>query len=219
MSEEKSLISASSAGLTPAKFDNKAFKEASKAGDYLGRLQLMTGGTKEVKAEQFPANHFAHIKDKNLEDLGDSVDVVVVAWRPKALDMNDGVAEVFDQESSEFQRIEKQASVKDSNCMYGPEYLCWVPSINTFAVFYMGTASARRESPNMQARLEKGATLGKQFIETKNFSWWAPKITPCNEDLSPLPDADLLKKWWEKFNNPVTDDREKVEETSGGREV
>ena len=66
--------------------DDDVFKAATKSGDYLPRLQLLTSNSEIVKDGKFPMNHFAIVRDQNNQDIGESVDVLVVAWRAKAIE-------------------------------------------------------------------------------------------------------------------------------------
>ena len=60
-------------------------------------------------------------------DLGDQIDLVVLARRPKALDMTDTDAVLvnYDPESDEFKRIAAESMEKESHCMYGPSFLVY----------------------------------------------------------------------------------------------
>ena len=67
--------------------DDEVFKEATQSGDYLPRLQLMTSNSKICKDGQFTINHFAIVRDQNHQDVGESVDILVIAWRAKAIEI------------------------------------------------------------------------------------------------------------------------------------
>ena len=183
------------------KWNEKSFTDLVTATGYLPRLQLQTANSKPCKAGTFPVNHYAIVKDKTLRDIGLTVDVLIIAWRPKALEMGEAVIAAYDPEDAEFKRIAEKSEIKDSGCMYGPEFLVWVPALSQFALFYMGNKSARRESPNMVARLYKGATLKSKHIETKQYDWYAPCVTPCTTPFE-VPSKEDIAEQVEKFNNP-----------------
>ena len=197
--------------------DDKQFLAVTKSGDYLSRLQLMISASDACKKNDFPANHWALIRDGNNRDVGASVDILVIAWRPKALDISgEEVITVYDPEHDEFKRIEADSNIANSSCMYGPEFLVWVPEAGEFATFFMGSKSSRRESPNLSAKLKQPATLSSKLIETKKYSWFAPIVLDCTTPLSPLPDQDSLAEQFNKFENPPEPEIEKAPEAAEG---
>ena len=156
---------------------------AAVSGDnYLPRIQLMTSSSDKCKRGEFPINHYALISGQNYTDLSKEADVMVLSWHAKAMDMSgDEILVSFDPATELFKDIQHKADhTKDSGCMYGPEYLVYVPSLTKYASFFMGSKSARRESNNMHAQLELPATLKSQLVEWKTYSWQAPIVTSCS---------------------------------------
>jgi len=206
--------------LPVAKYSDDDWDAAASGSAFLPRVQLMTSNAGLCKRGEFNTNHYALVRDQKFDDLGKNVDVLVLVWRPKALDTNDGVISVFDPNDKEFERIqEKSLTVKNSNCMFGPEFLIWIPKAATFATFFFGTKSARREAGNMKARLKKPATLGSQFCKNKDFEWFAPEVSACSTPFD-MPKKEELMAAIEQFNNPPKNDTENVEdeeETSRAR--
>ena len=201
----------------PQKFTDDAFLAATKAGDYLPRLQLMTAASNECKSGKFPINSYALISGQNFTNLTSAVDILVITWRPKAIEIPTGegsIITVYDTENKEFTRIAEKSNEKDSGCMFGPEFLVWVPSAKSFATFFMGSKSSRRESPNVKALLKKGATLKSHLIETKQYSWMAPMVVPCTTPFEMAPIEQIMEEV-AKFNNPPVNEIEKVEPTAG----
>ena len=193
------------------KYDDDAFAAATKAGDYLPRLQLMSAASGPCKEGKFPINHYAIVSGQNHIDVGEAVDVAVVTWRPKALEIGDEIISVYDPDDLEFVRIQEASNEKDSGCMYGAEFLVYIPSREIFATFFMGSKSSRREAPNLRARIGKAATLKSKFIETKKYSWQTPVAVPCSTPLD-VPAVDEIKEQVEKFNNPPKQDIERAPE-------
>jgi len=216
MPEENAMIPADVAGGL-SKYSEDVFKETTKSGDYLPRLQLLTAASDKCKEGAFPINHYAFIRDQNFDDLGEAVDVLVVTWRPKALEIGDEVLSVFNPDHSEFKRIQEKSGEQDSGCMYGPEYLMYVPARKEFATFFCGSKSARREAPNIQNLLGKPGTLKSKKIETKRYTWFAPTITACSTPFE-APDIENLKKAVEKFNSPPEISAEVAEPAAEGEE-
>ena len=177
--------------------DTKAMSKIVESGDYLPRVQLMTSNAAKCKAGDFPINNYAKINGQDFTDLGKQVDVAVLDVRLKALDTSgDQPVSIFnpdmdenDNPVGEFKRIMDQADTKDSGCMFGPEFLLYIPEAKAYATFFMGTKSSRRESPKMQGLVRSAATLMSQYIDSGKFQWFAPKVEACQTELV-LPEKD-----------------------------
>ena len=208
---EANIIPAEVSGGAIEKFDDDAFAAATKAGDFLPRLQLMTANSDQCKKGEFPINHYALVQGQNLVDLGETLDIAVVTWRPKALEIDDEIITVYDPEDEEFKRIQEKSNEKDSGCMFGPEFLVYIPSKKQFATFFMGSKSARREAPGLRARVGKAATLKSHLIETKKYSWYAPTIVPCSTPMD-IPPVEEIQEQVDKFNNPPKSEVERIPE-------
>jgi len=212
MPEEHALIPAEVTGGL-AKYSDDIFASTTKSGDYLPRLQLLTSASEKCKSGEFPINHYAVIRDQIFDDLGEAVDILVVTWRPKALEIGDEVISVFKPEHPEFKRIQDKSGEQDSGCMYGPEFLVYIPAKKVFATFFCGSKSSRREAPAIKALLTKAATLKSKKIETKRYTWFAPAVVGCSTPFE-TPNIEDLKKAVEKFNNPPETVIETVDETT-----
>lgn len=207
-------------GTPPAPYDEDAFEKSTKSGDWLPRLQLMTSNSNECKGGKFPINHYALILDQNFTDLGKAVDVLLIEWRPKAMEIDEQVYTIYDPEHADFIRIQEQSNVRDSGCMYGPEFLVWIPSAKKFATFFMGSKSSRREAKAVRALLRNAGTLKSKEIVTKKFTWWSPIIESCAGAFD-MPDDDAVLEQHTKFVNPpepgIEMAPEEDEKKSGGR--
>jgi len=159
--------------------------------EYFPRVQLMTSNAKACKSGDFPINNFALIASKDFTDLGKQVDVAVLDVRLKALDTStDQPISIFepalddnDNPTGEFKRIMDDSRVKDSGCLFGPDFLIYIPEKKVYATFFMGTVSSRRESPKLQALVRQAATLMSQFIDTGKYQYYSPKIEACQTEL------------------------------------
>jgi len=184
--------------------DDSEFTAAVATGDFLPRLQLMTANSEKCSDGSFPINHYALVSGQNHDDLGDSVVVAVLDWSPKAIEMGgDVVITVYKQDDPEFERIAAKSTQKDSGCMFGIEFLVWIPEtgIQRFATFFMGSKSSRREAPNVKAQMHKLCKLVAQKIETRKYTWFAPKAEQCSDEVV-LPPITEIQKQVEKFRNP-----------------
>jgi hypothetical protein len=195
----------------PKPYTDKDWDEASKAGDYLPRLQLMTAAADKCKSGEFPINHFALVNGQNFIDLGETVSILVIEWRPKAIEMGEEVISVFDTGHPEFSRIRALSAEKDSRCMYGPEFLVWVPGIEKFATFFMGTKSMRREANLVREQMQKAVTLKPHKIVSSKYTWFSPKVELCTTVFD-LPGEDEISEEYKKFVNPPQQTIERVQE-------
>jgi len=186
--------------LPPSKYTDDDFDEM-KTGAYLARLQLMTSNSKQCKEGEFPANHYALVRDQDYQDLGKNVDVFVCAWRPKAMDLGDTIITSYDRKSETFKQIMEKSEQKNSNCMWGFEILAWVGSTQCFATCFYGSKTARREFPNVKARLREAATLSSKKIDNGTFTWFGQTSSDCSTPMG-LPTKVSFLEEVEKFENP-----------------
>jgi len=205
------------------KFSDDAFNMVATPSKFLPRLQLCTSRTEAVGDGLITANHYGIVKGKkNIVDAGEEVDCLVVSWRPKALELGAETVSCYNPQHPEFQRIQERAdNESESGCMYGPEFLLWLPDQTEFVTFFMGSISARNEAKSLKALMRNSATLKSQKIETKKYKWFAPLCVPHNLPISPMPDMGLFEKVCEGFLNPVVDVEkvsEEEEETEAGRD-
>lgn len=192
-------------------YDDSAFDKSTKTGDWLPRLQLMTAASEICKSGEFPINHFALVRDQTNRDLGDSATILVIAWRPKAIEMGEEIISVFNPDDPEFARIQAKSGEKDSRCMYGPEFLVWSPEAESFATFFMGSKSMRREAPALRNLLQKAAVLKPHKITNSKYTWYSAKVEPCTT-IFELPDSDDIEEQYKKFMNPPLKTVERVTE-------
>lgn len=173
-------------------------------GSWHPRLQLGGSSSKEVKSRRVQmGNHFL-VDGEVITDLGLSLDLAVLNWLPKALEIgkDNKITSNFDPKSAEFKRIMALSGIKDSGAMYGPAYLVYIPSIQKFAEYFMASKTARKSSKDMQAALGKNVTLTSLLIDNGQYSWFGPVITqtaspiqlPQNEDLLAANDKFLNQK-------------------------
>jgi len=135
------------------------------------------------------------------------MDVLVLARKAKAVDLSDtgSVIVTNDVQSDEFQRIVKESEVKDSGCSYGPAYLLYERTQDTFLEFFCGNKTARYTSAHINNYLPtpdagpKPMTLGRELIEKGRYSWFGPVVSDCITPFATLPEADRLVAKVEDF--------------------
>lgn len=208
----------------PQVYSKDIFDAISSSG-YLPRLQLMTSNSNVCKTGEFPVNHFALISDQNHQDLGSTVDIIPLVWRPKALETGENIITVYDpklddkkQPTGEFARIQAKSAIKDSGCMYGVEYLIWIPSLSKCATLFCGTKSLRKVSPMILARLGKPVTLNPAKINPPGspYTWYSIAVSNCSSMYDPV-DTIPLQGLIEDFSNPKDEVVERVTEKTEDR--
>lgn len=204
------------------KYDDDTFEKLSGKG-FLPRIQLMTDASNLVKTKKFPADHYGLFQSKDPEDIGAEIDVLIIEWRPKALDTSgENPITSFDPEEDLFGQIQHKAdNVKDSGCMYGQEFLIWLLDKKCYATLFLGSKSARVEARQVKARQYKIATLTSQVIEGKKYTWTAMKCVDCVTHHEVPKDAEWKAEMIEMvkdFVNPPATEVEMAPEEDAGRE-
>lgn len=198
------------------------FDQIAKSSQFLGRVMLMGSNSSLVQEGKMPLGHYAFIPSQNIfQDLSNEVDVLVCAWRPKAMDVSgDEIISSFKVDSPIFKEIVEKSGVKDSGCMYGPEFLLYIKSIKSFATYFMSSKTSRREAPNLKSLMGKAATLKSRFIvpPKSRYKWHGPVVVPCSTPFE-IPSIDVLKEEISKFSTPKEEEREPADEAVTERET
>lgn len=187
---------------------------------YLPRLQLFGSKSAACAEEKIGIGRWGLVNDDVITDLGVAVDVIILAFRPKALDTSgDTVVNNHDATSETYASIRERSGVKDSGCMYGPEFLVFIPSEKAFATYFASSKTARRESKKIRPLMGCGATLKCKLIAPpgSKWKWHGPVVLPCSAPLD-VPDLKIIKAEKEKFLNPPVSDIEVVDESEDKRE-
>lgn len=207
-------------------YSDEAFAAIAAGADYLPRIQLMTGNSELVQEGKMNVGRYAFIRTKeDVVDLGKEVDVLVCAWRLKAMRVKDeNIISVFDINDPEFMKIKNDSGIKDSGALCGAEFLIWVPSQKSFATFYMASKSAKREAPAMRAHIDTAnnkpgpATLKSTLVDNGTYKWHAPIVNDCSTPFD-LPTQDDFVENVNKFLNPPKNTVETAEPAgNAGRE-
>lgn len=184
-------------------------------GDYLPYMQLFGSKSDACAQGKINIGHYGLVKDKQITDIGAEVDLVIISWRPKAVQTGDDLLVDYHPEMNEdgeitnklFKRIVELSNIRDSGCMYGPELLLWIPSASTFATYHMNSKTARREARNVQSLIGKAATLKCHLIETPKYKWHGPVAIPCSSPLD-MPPEDEIREQFARFQNPPRNEME-----------
>lgn len=197
--------------------DSKAIAELTQAGDYLPSLRIFGSESGIVKEGKFPMGHWGlYFAADKVVDLTESVDVLVIAYRPRASIMmaDDQPVNYFDPESDNFNNVlEKSKSGKEQGYLAGLEYLLYIPSVQKYALFFCGNKTLRRESSNIKALVGKAATLKIKLIKSKNYTWHGCETLSCDSPFD-LPSGDEMKEVYEnRFANPQDSNVDMATET------
>jgi len=176
------------------------------ASGFLPRLQLFGGSSDAVKEGKSGVGRWGLVSGKDqLEDMGPEVDTLVIAGRVKALDVSgEQVVTSYDMKTDTFKDIAARSETANSRCMFGPEFLVYVPKVKAFATVFLSSATARREARSLHARLRKAATFKGQLITGKKHKWHGPIFTPCTTPFD-MPTNEAILDEAKKFLNPKQD--------------
>lgn len=210
MSNELSLtggIIPNLASLGTSKYaDEKAFNEVASGASFLPRLMLMGGNSMAVKEGKINQGRYALVHSKErFDDLSPECPVLVLGWRPKALQIGaEEVISIYNNASEEFKRIATRADSgeQDTGCLYGPEFLVWVPQVKAFSSYFMSSKTARREAPQLKAMMGKPALLKCQLIKSGKFAWHGPVVTMYSQPVVNMPTMEEITEQVTRFNNP-----------------
>ena len=213
------------------------YNDLAKGGDFLARLQLYTKGKAIDKGLIKPGHYGVPVSEEEITDLGESIDLLVYARRPKAIDMNDkeAIIVVHDHTSPEFQRIAALSLEKESHCMYGPSFLVFERSTGRFYEFFCGSKSTRTEAkkiypfmPVSKTDIEARnltdvdphgplpMTLKSRYVEKGSFSWHVPVVQKCSTPFKSEPAGEVVIKEIGKFLTFKDEEQvEKVQEPEG----
>jgi hypothetical protein len=200
----------------PSKFENDfgAFTSAL----FLPRLSLEGSNSQNAKHKKIAAGNYALITGRDtFEDLGDRVDLLVLTYRPKALDLSDkkNIISSYDKDSPTFKGIVEKASVKTQEkkgYMYGLEFLVYIPGAKNdlkFATFFCGNPTHRVAAKNFAPILKshaKTATLKVEIIDNGSYVWEGPVVIICNTPLPNYPTVEEMTMQMQTFLNPTEDD-------------
>lgn len=202
----------------PSKYGtDESFNAVAKQNAFFSRVQLYGSNSKLVKQNKIQAGHYGLVQDKdNVFDLTTEFNCFVLGWRPKALRIDgENTKAYYNPKTDVFKAIEADSGTPDSGCMYGPEFMIYIPDRNEFSTFFFGNPTFRRAAPKLRALMKKAATIGSNLIEKGKYMWHGPIITECTAPLNMPEDREAfvaqLTKNMESFNNPPESEVEAAE--------
>jgi hypothetical protein len=208
------------ASLAPSKYgSSEDFAGLASSSSFLPRVMLMGANSTLVQEGKINQGHYGLVRAKDeCEDLTREVACLPLSWRAKAMEISGSdITTVYDRKNPEFTRISEKSAIQNSGCMYGPEFLLWIPSAKCFATFYCSSKTSRREAPQIECRIGKPMLLKSNLIKGKKFNWFGPVATNCSVSFA-VPSVEQITTEVSRFNNPPASDKEAAPEGAGDRE-
>jgi len=201
--------------------------------EFLGRFQLYTKG-EAIDSGAIAPGHYGVPQNGSDEilDLGNEIDILVVAVRYKAMDVSDrdDVIVSYDKDSDVYKDIKSRSDNREQGCLYGFSFLTYERSTNSFYEMFCCNKSARIFAPTLlpflplsAAEAEQSneephgpipATLGVRYASNSKGKWHVPQVRECKEPFTREPPMDEVIRQVTKFLTP----EEEVEEDSRGRD-
>ena len=218
MSDQNALVPLGDLGIVAP--DDKMFNQISSQ-VFLPRVMLMQSSSEVVKTDKIKQGNFAVVTDKNEpDDLGNSFDALILNWRPKAMRIENSeiVEDVYDFNDESYKQIMKDSELREDgkSSLYGPEFLCYIPSKKKYATFFFSNKTARREAPVVKGLLGKVVTFKNKLIKSGTRSWFGITSFESSTPLSEMPDMTIMKEQVAVFQKPVSKKKEVAKDA--GRE-
>lgn len=124
---------------------DEQFAELSRKAGFLSRLQLFSKGDAINRGLIPPGTYGIPESKEEVTKLGNSIDVLPLARRPKALDMSDKEAIIsnYDPTSEEFKDIAARSMEQESGCQHGTSFLVVERTTGRMLEFFCGSKSTR----------------------------------------------------------------------------
>src|SRR6185436_3266869 len=198
----------------------EVFDQEAKSSDYLPRLQLLSGNSELCQNGTGRPGEYVAVTNKQTNKLlGASLVCWPLGFRHKALNTGgENPIASFDVKSKLYNEIKALSAVKDSGCMYGPEFLLFIPDFG-FCTYHMSSKTARNVSPDVQAILknQKPMVLTSKMIKKPRYTWPSP-VANESSIYPELPPGDQMLIQLQKFLNPKSSNVEMADKPTSTRE-
>lgn len=203
--ENKALIPAEAIGGELIAADQDLLKESTSGGAFLPYLQLFTTKSDAVTEGKINGGEYGLVRDGEITSLGKEVDVIVLTLRGRAFEKDEQgeITVSYDKNDPEYQRIQALQADKVTGRMCGPEFLIFIPSEETFATFFCGSPTLKREARKFSRYLGgKACKMRNKLIDNGKHKWHGPVIGDCSTPPTCVPDADECNELVQRFKNP-----------------
>jgi hypothetical protein len=152
-------------------------------------------------------------------DLGDSIDILVVDWRPKAMRVDKATNKIqfeFDRDSAAFQEIQEAAKNRNQGNFWGFEFLIYLGDYGEFANLFCNNPTLQNVARGELVHYLRKTTTLKSILlkkEATNFQWFAFSCSECTAPFQTPLDLEQLKAKAQMFRNPEAFVAETKEET------
>lgn len=193
------LISLETRSLVESTYTDDDFNDLIDGNTFMPIIKLMTSQAEKCKTGEFDVNCYALISGSSFKNIGKTIDVAVLAWRPKAVD-NSGEQSitVFDRNSDKFKEIRDAVNSTPSGVtpkhMCGVEFLLYIPSYQTYATLYLYSKTAKSRAHSLRNNIGGMVTLGSALTPSKKFppGWYAIEVIPCSDNTDLPNDNDAV---------------------------
>jgi hypothetical protein len=186
------------------------------------QLQLFSQARAVIDG-QVKAGHYGFTdEDGEIVDLGEVIDVLPLARRPKAIKFAKYRKIVrFNAKSVSFKRIASQAIDRPSRCMVGVSFLLLERSTCRVLEFYCGSRYTRREGrklypflpltdkdavtlriPSQKPHGPMPVTLKVIAKRKKKVTWYVPEVIACETPFTKIPEQKWINAEVAKFIAP-----------------
>lgn len=215
MTEETGLTTVPGGLIPVAQIDEAqlaSVREEATASGGLPYLRMYGGKSKEATARKIASGHFGVAQgSSDPEDLGETCDVIIVASRSRAVDTKNK-KNFYNRESAGYQHVKEQSFVQNSGMIYGPEFLVWIGSVQSFATFHCNSKTLRNIANELLDAVGKAVTLGWRLAENANYTWDAVVVTPLSDWGYGVPEANVISAMSQKFLTQTGNDAEEIAE-------
>jgi hypothetical protein len=179
---------------------------------FLPALRFFSKGSDDGTIK--PGNYGIPISEDRIVDLGDSVDIVPLARRMKALDKSDpdDIVVSYLRSSPDFKRIIENADDSGGDLMWGCSFLVYERTSKKILELWFGTKSSRSEAEHIYPFLPadeneaQPCTLKSRKPKNAKHSYRIPLVSVCSTPID-LPSDDLIAAAVQKFLNPQPPDK------------
>ena len=198
-------------------------------GSYLPTIQLVQGISPEVNAPyHYQVGSYLKKNGKDREQLGKTLEGVILDWRPRAVHFikgaaadgsDDMVVESYDFESPEFQNIQaiEKAGTKDAQnrpvARWGWEFLIYLADRGEYVIFYANSPSTRYTAQlQLFNNLRRPLTFSAKLEDIKGKRVHSVQVTPSNVPFAFPPNPAELVAQINRFQQLETKDAAEVDE-------
>jgi hypothetical protein len=205
------------------------YAELAKGSDYIKSMKLYTKGKAIDKGQIGPGRYGVYEGKDDITDLGTSIDLLVFARRPFAIDMSDleNIVRCYDTSDPVFAEIRAKSGEQNSGCQSGVDLLVFERSTASFYSWFAGSKSTLKaaselfgympipqevaDAKGIESRGPLPVTCKVKLVEGR-FTYHVPVVQKCSTPFTNLPAESVIVDALTKFLNPRTDQVESAEE-------